>query len=371
MMLTINKIIRDGLDSLESDLGIKIKKQEGYVLLDYCQINSPKTDPVVKECRGLILEENTLKVACRSFDRFFNYGEGNTQDFEFEVGNKVVEKVDGSLIRVWWSSILSEWVVSTRGTIFADSDVHGNNFTFEQLFKEVFVAHLNSKNCADFPVSSKLEKDFQSYCDQEFDSNHTYIFELATPYNRVVTRYPENRIVLTAIRDNSMGFYKSIRKDTFETPKEFPFGSWEDAISASKFLGNLEEGFVVVDASGIPLCKIKSPTYVAVHHIRGEGLNPKHISKLVWSGEVGEYLSYFPEDREILSPHLDRHLEVLDEISDLWENNKKLQDQKEFALAVKDTPYAGVMFLLKRGVKLEKILDNTSDKIKQQWLFQK
>ena len=55
--------------------GIKVKDypEQKLVVLNYDQINSPKMEPIVQECRGLILDY-ALNVVCRPFDRFFNYG---------------------------------------------------------------------------------------------------------------------------------------------------------------------------------------------------------------------------------------------------------------------------------------------------------
>ncbi len=37
--------------------------------------------------------------------------------------------------------------------------------------------------------------------------------------------------------------------------------------------------------------KIKSPSYVAIHHLRGEGLCPKKIAELILINETDEYLN--------------------------------------------------------------------------------
>ena len=37
----------------------------------------------------------------------------------------VVEKLDGSLIKVWYNAVVRRWVVSTNGTI--DADKYGNS----------------------------------------------------------------------------------------------------------------------------------------------------------------------------------------------------------------------------------------------------
>lgn len=64
--------IEAGLKALTEQFAISVKKVDDLLVLNYNQIDSPKTHPYVIECRSLIMEAGTLKVVSRSFDRFFN-----------------------------------------------------------------------------------------------------------------------------------------------------------------------------------------------------------------------------------------------------------------------------------------------------------
>lgn len=65
----------DAFNALTEQFSIKVKlyDEERVVLLDYHQLDSPKTHPIVIECRSLILCMDTFKIVSRKFDRFFNY----------------------------------------------------------------------------------------------------------------------------------------------------------------------------------------------------------------------------------------------------------------------------------------------------------
>jgi len=66
------------LDDLTAEFGIKITKHPfglPLVILNYSQFDSPKDHPLVRECRGLVLEVGSWKIVARSFYRFFNFGE--------------------------------------------------------------------------------------------------------------------------------------------------------------------------------------------------------------------------------------------------------------------------------------------------------
>jgi len=104
-ILQVQLFLRDSYEAdpfvaLTEQYGIKVRKypEDNLVLLDYDQIESPKTHPIVVECRSLILAMDTLEVVSRKFDRFFNLGEAPElyQDFDFDRA-VVMEKADGCL----------------------------------------------------------------------------------------------------------------------------------------------------------------------------------------------------------------------------------------------------------------------------------
>lgn len=106
------------LATLKEELGIRYKvyEEDGIVILDYDQIESPKTHPIVIECRSLILSYPEFDVVSRKYDRFFNYGEAPDMYADFSFDDAVVmEKADGSLIGVYHNPKTDRWEISTRG----------------------------------------------------------------------------------------------------------------------------------------------------------------------------------------------------------------------------------------------------------------
>lgn len=75
MLEVQNYLLENGLESLENDYGVVAKKYDEFVVLNYSQTESPKSNPITDVCRGLILSSDFKKVLCRSFDRFYNYQE--------------------------------------------------------------------------------------------------------------------------------------------------------------------------------------------------------------------------------------------------------------------------------------------------------
>ncbi len=330
-MKTLKFIAEKGLDALNTELAISVKKyDEGLIVLNYNQIESPKAHPVVVECRGLILDTD-YNIVSRSFDRFFNLGEQpDTQEHLNWCKAVCHEKVDGSLIKIYnWNNT---WYASTRGTAFAESGVNGFPITFKEIV-------LKALDCN--------EDQFQARCDMFLDPENTYICEVTAMENRVVTRYEGYNLWFLAARKNQTGEFvgKGLANGVgIKDIKSFKFDSVENCIETAKNLKDLNEGYVVYQ-DDIPVCKVKSPAYVAVHHIRGEGtLNPKRIAQLVLMNEQDEYLKYFPEDSDHFTPYTEALNTLLHSLESAFLMVKDIEDQKEFALAVKDTLYSAVLF---------------------------
>ena len=337
-MKTIEYIKKFGLEVLEEKLGIVVRKypEHRLMVLNYSQIESPKTHEVVVECRGLILHMDTLEVVSRSFDRFLNYGENGVGVGQTLDGCQVFEKMDGSLIKIYRHN--NRWEISTRGTAFAESDCNG----FGSFRSLVLSALRGGNGCT--------EEEFQEDANFYLCPTMTYIYELTAPENRVVTQYDTRSLTLLATRENSTGVYGSYEDEQSacmfaECHKASPytFSSIDQMILYAKNLPGLKEGFVVYKNSA-PWFKCKSPMYVTAHHIRGEGLTHKRAIQLVLSGEVDEYLTYFKSDATIIEPYTITLHNLLEMMEDVYDLTKHIEGQKEFAQQIKDHNFASCLF---------------------------
>ena len=94
-MLSIIKYIKEnGLDKAISNFKLKVRFYENKFLLKYNQIESSMGFEEVQDCRGLILEKDTLKVMSLSFFKFFNNGEGHAAKIDWDSA-RILEKLDG------------------------------------------------------------------------------------------------------------------------------------------------------------------------------------------------------------------------------------------------------------------------------------
>lgn len=339
--------VQSGIEQLKSELGIKIKEypDTGLYVFNYCQIESPKTDPVVMECRGVILRDN-FDIVCRPLERFFNLGEALNITSNFDITESVVyEKLDGSLCKVYHDGF--SWQVATRGTAYAESE----NYTGE-VFQDLMLKAFNCSGIEEFNYI--LNKSY-------IPEHYTLIFEYTSPNNRVVTPYKEDTMYLLAIVDNEFGadytgtkLYNTIfetlsTKLNIKLPKTFSFTSDSDMKGFVNSLGGLQEGVVAHDIKNNIRVKVKADQYVAVHRLRGDSVpTPRRIMRLVVTNETDEYLAYFPEERERFTPYIQEYETLKYLILLAWEETEHIQDQKEFALAVKNKFFSFILFQAKR-----------------------
>lgn len=83
----------ESLDSIVDRLSlVRVDHPDGRTILNYSQIDSPKYDPIVRECRGLVIDRNTNEVVARAFDRFYNYGEYIEGDKKFDWSSATVQE---------------------------------------------------------------------------------------------------------------------------------------------------------------------------------------------------------------------------------------------------------------------------------------
>ncbi len=306
---------------------LTIKRKNEFISFNYNQIDSDFYNPIVRECRGLILDTGFNPV-CVPFFKFGNYGEGYADGIDWSTA-RVQSKIDGSLIKVWYDYENEGWRISTNATIDAFDAPLGSDICEYKNFGELF---LNTAAYQGVRFSN-LNKDF------------TYMFELVSPWNKVVVYHPKAKIYHIGTRNNKT--LEEIDIDIgVEKPTEYPLKSLEECIEAAKNLPFNEEGYVVVDANWNRV-KIKSPAYVAAHHLRNNGVITKsRIIALLRTGEEDEFLNYYPEFKEII-------IEIKDEIKTFCDDmnwalkkalNRKFEDRKRFAEFALSTKCSHIFF---------------------------
>lgn len=330
-MMELIKFIKEHEDWRErlskEPYALKIREDEGYTLFMYDQIKSNFYTPIVKEARGVILDLSGRKprVVCRAFDKFGNFGEGYVDEIDWDSA-RVQEKVDGSIVKLWFDR--GEWRISSNGCIDAFKAELSSGFSIGDLFVSLF---------DDF-LWDKLEKEY------------TYIFELVSPYNKVVVDYGVSKLYLIGKRHNESG-REVIPEDLgMARPAEYYLTSLEECIKAAEALNSEEseevkaEGFVVVDKN-FHRIKVKSPLYVAQHHIKTKQPNLADLVLIYKRNEWTEFLNYFPVYKEkfakINTYFVNLKIEL---VRGQYYWDYYMQDRRSFAEKMKDNKYRGWMW---------------------------
>lgn len=331
---------KQALEELEKDFGIKAKIYDDFVVLNYSQIDSPKTDPIVLECRGLILDLD-WNVLRRPFDRFFNYEEADTQDFDFK-NSVCMEKLDGSIIPAWWNPFEKRWCFGTRGTAFAECECNSGRMFFEII-----------DDC--FQKASK-----ETVAKELFYKKWTYIFELCSPENRVVVPYTETSLVLIGVRMNDSGEYVNLTLMSLivekmkelgvnvRLPQLYEINEIDKIKRTFDDSGAFFEGYVFWNRAFEQRVKIKNPAYLIKHRLRNNGiLTLKNAIEIVLINEVDECLSVFPEKKKTFDDIHTILNNIYEEMDEEWNKLKNIENQKDFALKVKDMPLSSIFFKAK------------------------
>jgi hypothetical protein len=347
MLNVQNFLLNNSLQKLQEQYHIQVYKYEKIMSLNYSQIESPKNDYITNECRGLILEkEYPFKVVCRSFDRFYNYGENGIFPDNFQDYN-CFEKRDGTLINVY--NFNNEWFAATRKLVNAEG-INMQGYKFSDLFF----------SCIDKSILKNI------------DNHLTLIFELTSPYNRIVTNYKFTECRLLSVRNKITGkelSYNELvyfsKKYKFMLPIEYHFHNYDDVINSYNTLKELEEGYVFINYNTMHRFKMKNPSYLAAAHIRCNGkISPKNIINLIFLNDHEEYLLMFETDRIYFEPYIKAYNNLIKDVLSVYDKYKNIKDQKEFALKVTKTKISSILFGLRQNKSLTEVFNNLKIKSK-------
>ena len=246
------------------------------VVLNYTQRNqtkespkkSPKNNYVADQCRGIILyeSEDGYRVICRPFDRFYNHIDGDV-DFDFSTKLRILEKADGSLIKIYYHD--GRWEIATRGTAFAECLIHSD-------MKKKLSISTDTHNLMTYKelvlLSFGLKSD-DDRCFQEMMKNQrkdlTYNLECIGPKNEIKTKYEKAEMVFLAARNTQTG--EEVKVNGFPNarlPRYYDDDVLlDDAFERKEYFDKLflylrddEEGFVVINEKGARV-KVKNPRY--------------------------------------------------------------------------------------------------------------
>lgn len=228
---------------------IKVRRDithDNIAVFNY-EVGADFSIPIVQEARGIIVDLDTHEVLCWPFRKFGNWNESYADkiDWNYAVAR---QKIDGSLIKLFWNPYENKWWWATNGTIDAkDASVMDSEKTF-------FDVILSADNYSDINYDV-------------LDMDMTYMFELVSPMTQVVISYPVAHLYHIGTRNNNTGKEVNVNIGV-EQPREFKVSNLDTVIAQANTINGedvvVEEGYVVVDRD-FNRIKVKSPKYLLMH----------------------------------------------------------------------------------------------------------
>ena len=280
-----------------------------------------EADAIRRECRGLIFNRDGYLIS-RPLHKFFNIGERAEtlpEKVDLTQPHVILEKLDGSMVRP-----IPVDGAFRLGTKMGITDV--------SMQAEVWL------------VDHSNYRDYMNWC---LSNNATPIFEWCSRKQRIVIDYPEDRLVLIAVRDNQTGEYvpyhvleETAKLFKLDLVKTYPgtVNSMEHLIAETHDMQG-QEGWVIRFDDGHML-KLKASEYVTIHKAKENILREKGVIEMLLdekSDDVKPFL--IEEDRRRLEEYEDKFWHGVGQTIEDWKRidadmrNKYSRDQrKEFAL---------------------------------------
>ena len=262
-----------------------IGERDGYVVANYLVAGKDTHPPVVdrqtavmRELRGLIFDTGG-RVLSRRFHKFFNLGErDDISTIDVTKHHVVLEKLDGSMVTPLLIGTQLRWATKMGITDVADQV---DNFVYRSLIPYArFVLNIIEQDC-------------------------TPIFEWCSRSQRIVIDYPEDRLVLVAVRDNDTGKYVSFDRlcADFGIPVVQTMESISDLDAFTAELRKREdiEGVVIRFDNG-HMVKLKTDTYISLHRAKSLLENERDVVSLILENKVDDLYSLLSDtDRDYLN----------------------------------------------------------------------
>lgn len=287
--LTLDEV-RSVINTHNQKLGMKIffeAERDDHVIFNYL-VSLPESFPmfdgdndryngILRECRGITFCKTTGKLLARKYQKFFNLNERPETQIsmiDWSRPHIILEKLDGSMITPLILNNILRW-----GTKMGLTDV--------ALPVENFV---KDKPC------------YITFSTYLLENNFTPIFEWCSRKQQIVIVYPEDRLVLTAIRDNITGEYMSYN-DMFSLGVKYgidvvrkvePFLDVNEFISHTENLENAE-GYVVRFENG-QMLKVKGLWYCQIHRVKDSLSFEKDVWRMILDGTIDDAKSFMSED---------------------------------------------------------------------------
>lgn len=294
---------------------------------------SPKTqsnglwDLYTMSCRGLVINENGV-VFGRCMKKFKNYEEHDPKDIDMSKKFEIFEKMDGSLILVFYYEPRMEWIVASRGSFISEQSIEARKM-----------------------IDNKTKF---------LNENYTYWFEAIYCENRIVVDYGGRReLVLLANIITATGEelpYETLTRlysNHFTVVKKHDIPNIKNLSELKELDEDNREGFVIRFEDGFRV-KVKFKEYIRLHGILTNVSNLTVWEHLKNNYDFDELLDRVPDEfynwlkktvNLLQSQYNDIERLALLEFLRIYHVNE-ITERSEFAEHAKLSEYRSILFKL-------------------------
>ena len=290
-------------------------------------------DEYTMSCRGLVIDAEG-NILARPFEKFKNYEEYDPSEIDWSQEFDAFEKMDGSLIILFYYKLVSKWIVASRGSFTSEQALEAQKI----LDASIYNIHISVYNIL---TNIRL----------------TYLFEILYPENRIVVNYGSRReLVLLAVIEASTGYelpYESVLatySEYFTVVKKLELKSFDELRKLINTGEDNKEGVVLRFANGFRL-KMKFAEYCRLHTIVTNVSNLTVWEHLKNNNSFEELLDRVPDEfNNWLKKTIDILKKEYNEIEcQALTNFAEIHssDRKSFAIeAMKHKKYTSILFKL-------------------------
>ena len=283
-----------------------------------------------------------------------------------KVGKEFVEKMDKA-----WEESREEY--DFQGYIPNEPETNCSREDIQKIITEEVIHFLRPvirQSSRNEWEDIKLPKSFQELGKEDpvFPDTHEGHVEKAlyNNQNRIIIPHETNRIVLHGVRniktfeerDPTRYLESSVWNNRYgdinwERIKIYNFKDFESVLKSAETMDGIkQEGYVVCDKN-FNRIKVKSKTYVALHHLKSNidepGQEGRRLLDIIMSNETSEFLQYFPKYLKQYKKLQTVFNDIVEGVDSCHELIKDEESQKEFALIVTKWDFTGAYFSLRKG----------------------
>ena len=298
----LSNLIKKFPDTFEEELAkspysVKVKRhpvRSDLVMFKYSQFDSDFANPVVRCCRGSVYDlKDTAnpRPYLMPFFKFNNYGEKGEDPVNWNGTLYVRDKLDGSLLK-----LLKEEDGNDLWTTNGSFDIHIE-------VPELTPSQNNENLLPPYTFASLRDYALCSHTEEvkRLPALWTFMFELISPYNRIIVPYTETRLVLLGCRD-PQGAERTpewAAKNfglTFDTPRIFEFKNIDQILKWAEVNDSADTEGVVVHDDNFNRVKIKTEHYRSLFYLKGDDhFSDSRIFDSIKQGSIDDALAAWPE----------------------------------------------------------------------------